>query len=47
MLEAKVDGGHGGVDVKGKPIRGDTMKRCMFDGEIYVWIKQTSFQIIK
>ena len=46
-MEARAGAGHGGVDVKGESIRGETMKQCVFDGEIHIWMKQTSIEIIK
>ena len=46
-MEARAGAGHGGVHVKGESIRLETMKRCVFDGEIHIWMKQTSLEIIK
>ena len=46
-MEARAGAGHGGMDVKRESIREETMKRCAFDGEIRIWVKQTSVEIIK
>ena len=39
--------GHGGVDVRRESIGEETIKRCVCDGEIHIWMKQTSIEIIK
>ena len=35
------------MDVKRESIREETIKRCVFDGEIHIWMKKTSIEIIK
>ena len=39
--------GHGGVDVRQESIREETIKWCVCDGEIHIWMKETSVQIIE
>ena len=40
--------GHGGVDVRRESLRErDHETECLCDGEIHIWMKQTSIEIIK
>ena len=47
ILETRAGVGHGGVDVTRESIGEETIKRCVCDEEIHIWIKQTSVEIIK
>ena len=38
---------HGRVDVRRESIREETIKQCVCDGEIHIWMKQTSVGIKK
>ena len=39
--------GHGSVDVRWESIKEETIKQCVCDGEIHIWMKQTSVGFIK